>query len=209
MKNDLGVDFSNSISFASNGGTQPHDKHSNVSQRGRQPGNVLLRAAVQVHVQLIPPDVCSVTLIGCQHSLRHQVRFSPGRNMVFDEGSTAPADKGVCCLSHLDLLSANTARGNHKAVITKHQHEKRSAPRVLACHTQVTGSTNTVRHTEQCKSTSALTMLGTKAVTPLTQPLLPPTHAAIRNSSSPTAFISAQCVNNYLSGVCLQTWDGE
>lgn len=31
--------------------------------------------------------------------------------MVFVAGSTAVADKGVCCLSHLDLLSTNTAPG--------------------------------------------------------------------------------------------------
>lgn len=30
---------------------------------------------------------------------------------MVDEGSTALADKGLCCLSHLDLLSANTAPG--------------------------------------------------------------------------------------------------
>lgn len=100
------------------------------------------------------------------------------------------------------LVEREHSRGSqschHKALAWE---KERSS--VLACHTPVTGSTNTVRHTEQCKSLSALTMLGTKAVTPLTQPLPPPTHAAIRNSSSPTAFISAQCVNNYLSGLSL------
>lgn len=46
--------------------------------------------------------------------------FWSSRNRVFGEGSTAPADKGLCCLSHLDLLSVNTVGGSqschHKAL---------------------------------------------------------------------------------------------
>lgn len=189
------------IPFSSEGGTRLREEHGEVRQRAGNQGTGRSGLCVQVTGTVAAPRCLRSSSNGVRGFSWHQSCCSQGAMWYLARTGQPGLTEGPLPVTPW-LVERSHSPGSQSCHYSALAWEKERSC-VLACHTQVTGSTNTVRHTQQCESTSALTMLGTKAVTPLTQPLPPPTHAAICRSSSPTAFLSAQCVNNYLSGLCL------